>query len=59
MTHAIDKLTRIDALVRTLPGRDCGLCGAPDCRAFAEDVVLERVSRRACSIASPTEVGES
>jgi anti-sigma regulatory factor (Ser/Thr protein kinase)/Fe-S-cluster-containing hydrogenase component 2 len=48
MTQAIAKLTKIDELSRHLPGRDCGLCGAPTCRAFAEDVVLERVSKRAC-----------
>jgi Na+-translocating ferredoxin:NAD+ oxidoreductase RNF subunit RnfB len=22
-----------------LPGLDCGACGAPDCRALAEDIV--------------------
>ena len=29
----------IQSLRATLPGLDCGACGAPTCRAFAEDVV--------------------
>ncbi|MBO6158666.1 MAG: 4Fe-4S binding protein [Firmicutes bacterium] len=29
----------IQKLKDTLPGIDCGACGAPSCRAFAEDVV--------------------
>jgi iron only hydrogenase large subunit-like protein len=37
--QAIQKAKRRDELVRLLPGRDCGACGAPDCRTLAEDVV--------------------
>ena len=29
----------IQSLRATLPGLDCGACGAPTCRAFAEDVI--------------------
>ena len=39
MAEAIRKLSAIDTLTKTLPGRDCGACGAPGCAAFAEDVV--------------------
>ncbi len=48
MAEAIRKLGRIDELTRALPGTDCGLCGAPTCRAMAEDVVLGRAVRRDC-----------
>ena len=48
MRAAIEKLARIDALSRRLPGRDCGVCGAPTCAAFAEDVVLGRIALEAC-----------
>jgi hypothetical protein len=48
MKTAIQKLSRIDALLRTLPGRDCGACGAPTCAAFAEDVVMERAAEGEC-----------
>ncbi len=44
MARAIAKLTELDRLVRQLPGRDCGLCGAPSCRALAEDIVLGRAA---------------
>ncbi len=42
MTKAMTKLAKIDELVKTLPGKDCGLCGCPTCAAYAEDVVLGR-----------------
>ncbi len=48
MTKAIAKLGRIDKLRRGLPGRDCGLCGAPTCAALAEDIVLGRATPEAC-----------
>jgi anti-sigma regulatory factor (Ser/Thr protein kinase)/Fe-S-cluster-containing hydrogenase component 2 len=48
MAEAIRKLARIDELAKALAGRDCGVCGAPSCAAFAEDVVLGRASGQAC-----------
>ncbi|HUT32187.1 MAG TPA: (Fe-S)-binding protein [Planctomycetota bacterium] len=48
MARAIAKLAELDRLVRELPGRNCGLCGAPSCRALAEDIVLGRAERSAC-----------
>ena len=32
-------MSRIESLRTLLPGFDCGACGSPTCRAFAEDVV--------------------
>ena len=48
MSRAIAKLARLDELTRSLPGRDCGACGAPTCAALAEDIVLERAARAFC-----------
>ncbi len=48
MSRAIAKLARLDELTRSLPGRDCGACGAPTCAALAEDIVLERAARALC-----------
>lgn len=45
---AMEKLMKIDALYRALPGLDCGSCGAPSCHALAEDVVLGRASEEDC-----------
>lgn len=39
MKLAIQKLTALEQLVENLPGLDCGSCGAPNCRALAEDVI--------------------
>lgn len=46
MADSIRMLSDIQRLRETLPGLDCGSCGAPTCRAFAEDVV--RGNAKAC-----------
>jgi len=48
MAKAMVKLSRIDQLTRTLPGRDCGVCGAPSCALLAEDIVLDQAETSAC-----------
>ena len=48
MAAAIRKLAQLDAETRALPGRDCGVCGAPTCAALAEDIVMERAARALC-----------
>ena len=40
----------IQNLKATLPGIDCGVCGAPSCRAFAEDVVKKLACPEDCYI---------
>ena len=37
--RAIQKAARRDEILRRLPLKDCGACGAPDCRTLAEDIV--------------------
>ena len=44
----IDQMQEIENLVSLLPGIDCAVCGAPDCRTFAEDVVRGRAKRSDC-----------
>ena len=48
MARAIEKLARLDAVTRSLPGKDCAACGAPTCAALAEDVVLARAELASC-----------
>jgi len=36
---AINKLEKLEKTLASLPGLDCGSCGAPTCRALAEDIV--------------------
>lgn len=50
MKQAIMKMGRIEEITRLLPGIDCGACGAPTCRALAEDIVLGRASLDDCVV---------
>lgn len=45
---ALQKLDEIEKLVATLPLLDCGSCGAPSCRAFAEDVINGVIDKDGC-----------
>lgn len=53
MRLAIDKLRRMQEIIHSLPGRDCGACGAPTCAALAEDVVMERAGLELCPYVGP------
>jgi len=55
MAVAIHKLAQLDTETRALPGRDCGVCGAPTCAALAEDIVMERAGRTLCPYVAPEE----
>ena len=39
VSQALIKMERLDQITNDLPGLDCGACGSPSCRAFAEDVI--------------------
>ena len=45
---ALEMMEAIEALYARLPQIDCGSCGAPTCRCFAEDVVRKEVTIEAC-----------
>ena len=45
---AITKLNQVSDLMRGLGKIDCGACGSPDCRTFAEDVVCEQALAEQC-----------
>jgi Na+-translocating ferredoxin:NAD+ oxidoreductase RNF subunit RnfB len=40
----------IEAQTAKLPGLDCGACGAPDCRALAEDIVKGLADESFCLV---------
>lgn len=50
MAVAMQKLARIEKLHEELPGLDCGSCGAPSCRALAEDIVRGEAKETDCII---------
>jgi len=39
IAQALTMMQRIDEVLATLPGLDCGSCGAPTCKTLAEDIV--------------------
>lgn len=55
-SESMRMLSEIQKLRDTLPGIDCGSCGAPNCRAFAEDVVRGNADVNGCIIAHRNEL---
>lgn len=50
-TNFIDglaKMEQVEAICKRLPGLDCGSCGAPTCKALAEDVVRGVAQEKDC-----------
>jgi ArsR family metal-binding transcriptional regulator len=45
---AMEKIAAAKGLLERLPGLDCGSCGAPTCRAFAEDIALGTTTEEDC-----------
>lgn len=50
LAQSMRMMSDIQNLKNSLPGIDCGACGAPTCRAFAEDVVKGLASVDDCHI---------
>ena len=44
---------RIDEVEEMLPSANCGACGVPGCRAFAETVVNDGTNPAKCTVSSP------
>lgn len=45
---ALEKMDRIEEIVKKLPGLDCGSCGSPTCRALAEDIAAGTAREMDC-----------
>jgi iron only hydrogenase large subunit-like protein len=54
----IIKMKIRENLIRKLPGIDCGLCGAPTCRAFAGDVSNGKAKAEDCVLLSAERLKE-
>lgn len=48
MPESISKMNLVEELCGHFPGLDCGSCGAPTCKALAEDIVRGRASENDC-----------
>ena len=48
LQDAMEKMNRLNELLDTFPRLDCGTCGAPSCRALAEDIVRGYTTEQDC-----------
>lgn len=48
VADSISKLSQVEEICKRLPGLDCGSCGAPTCKALAEDVVRGLAKENDC-----------
>lgn len=48
LSEAMEKMTKLENILKTLPNLDCGSCGAPSCRALAEDIVRNKTTDKDC-----------
>lgn len=54
--EAVERVKRKESIFKALPRVDCGLCGAPCCECFAEDVSSGLAKIEECVLASPDTV---
>ena len=50
---SVEEDPRIDRVADMLPGANCGACGLPGCRAFAENVVGGKIAPGLCPVGGP------
>ncbi len=48
LNDSLLKLSEVEDIYQRLPGLDCGACGAPTCKALAEDVVRGLATENDC-----------
>ncbi len=48
--EAMRMMAEIESICESLPGTDCGSCGAPTCMAFAEDIVKGETNADECTV---------
>lgn len=46
--ESLEKMGQADEIEQRLPGLDCGSCGAPSCKALAEDIVRGVANEKDC-----------
>jgi len=57
--ESLRMMSEIQKIRAELPGIDCGACGAPSCRAFAEDVVRGNAVREGCMVERVRRIDEN
>ncbi|MDJ0836724.1 MAG: RnfABCDGE type electron transport complex subunit B [Acidobacteriota bacterium] len=52
----VEEDPRLDQLEEMLPGTNCGACGTPGCRAFAQALLNGEAVPASCTVSSPAEI---
>ncbi len=58
LTEAMERMAQMKELLKIFPGLDCGTCGAPSCKALAEDVVRGFANEQDCVFRAREELHE-
>ena len=58
ISEKIEQQKRVEAILKMLPQKHCGMCGSPDCRTFAEDVVAGKAELTSCTQFKPHQLNE-
>lgn len=48
LTESFSRFSQVERICKKLPGLDCGSCGAPTCKALAEDIVRGEANEKDC-----------
>lgn len=48
LEECFSRFSQVERLCKRLPGLDCGSCGAPTCKALAEDIVRGEAEEKDC-----------
>lgn len=59
LSESMKMMAKMQELRKSLPGIDCGACGAPTCRAYAEDVVRGINDDRKCVVLEHMKITEN
>lgn len=58
-SESMRMMAEIQQIRKTLPGIDCGACGSPNCKAFAEDVVRGQADIKLCRVMNFSPKGDA
>ena len=59
VTEALARMKKMKELLEIFPGLDCGICGAPSCKALAEDVVRGFTTEKDCVFMAKNEIEDA
>lgn len=58
MRESFTRLNQVEQLCKRFPGLDCGSCGAPTCKALAEDIARGAATEKDCIYCLRQDIGK-